>query len=79
MKTYYIHGKLKEVSYSNKVQCDAIKIEGQSIVCYTDEKVVGVFPCSQTLVTSEDLKPEPIGPTFLPQNFLHDEKELLSF
>lgn len=69
MKTYYIHSRLKEVSYSNKVQCDTIKIEGQSIVCYTDEKVVGVFPCSQTLVTSEDLKPESIQPKFLHPNF----------
>lgn len=66
---YYIHSKLKDVSYSNKVTCDAIKIENGSVVCYTDEKVVGVFPCSVTLVTTEELKPESIQPKFLHSNF----------
>lgn len=55
MKEFYINYTNGNVSYRNKVTCHYVKVERDSIVCYINNLVVGVFPASNTIVTSSDL------------------------
>lgn len=60
MKTFYITCAKVNYMFRNKVQCDAVKVEGNSIVCYINERIVGVFPCEDTIVISPELNSQQI-------------------
>jgi hypothetical protein len=61
MKKFNVLSRIDNYKYHNQIECEYIKVELNSIVCYIDGKVVAVFPSESTYVISKDLKTEPIN------------------